>query len=239
MGRWLNRIQQAPAPAAGDEKTPKAPGNNPTEPTEPPSVGCVGMATGAFAEKQMRDKTATPHEVETLLAGLAAAGRRLDTIEPLARMTMLALSQPAAAELAVAFCDAFEVANSERAARAQCRRLLSDPQALAAAKAVWPMLPPQGPDASQPQQPTSRPVVQHVPRWLRLIRERCLLLPEDEGHLRRHLGRLAPGEALALAERYAATWERAAQAEPRPAAGDNAGRRAANRMLRQNPAPAR
>lgn len=238
MGRWLSRIQQAPASAAGHEKTPKAPGSNPTQPTQPPSVGYVGKTTGAFAEKQQPGNTATPQEVETILAGLAAAGRDLGNAEPLARLTMLTLSRAAAAELAVALDDAFTVTADDCAARAQCHRLLNDSTALEAAKAVWPGLPPSPPEAPAPKQATTRPVVDHAPRWLRLIRERCPLLPEDESHVRRHLGRLAPNDALALAERYAAVWEKAAQAEPRQAAKDNTGRRAANRMLRQGTTPA-
>lgn len=232
MGRWLSRIQQAPASAAGHEKTPKAPSSNPTQPTQPPSVGYVGKTTGAFAEKQQPGNTATPQEVETILAGLAAAGRDLGNAEPLARLTMLALSRAAAAELAVALDDAFTVTADDCAARAQCQRLLNNPKALAAAKAVWPDTPAPQSDAPVPAAYPARTLVDHAPRWLRLIRERCPLLPEDEAHIRRHLGRLAPNDALALAERYALAWEQAAQAEPRPAAMDNAGRRAANAELR-------
>lgn len=76
-----------------------------------------------------------------MLAGLVAAGRDLGTVEPLARIAMTTMDRAVAAELAVAFCDAFEVATDDHAARAQCRWLLKDPQALAAAKAMWPDLP--------------------------------------------------------------------------------------------------
>jgi hypothetical protein len=128
--------------------------------------------------------------MEMILVGLAAAGRRLGTVEQVARWTMQALSREAAAELAVALDDAFEMATDDRGARAQCRRLLNDPRALAAAKAVWPDLPPPPPDAPTPAAHKARPVADHFPRWLRLIRKRCPLLPEDENHIRRHLGRL-------------------------------------------------
>lgn len=167
-----------------------------------------------------------------MLPGLAAANRRLGTIEPVARRAMQALSRAAAAELAMALDDAFEVASSDHAARAQCRRLLNNPQTLAAAKAVWPDLPLPTPDASAPDRNTARPVVDHAPHWLRSIREQCPLLPEDETYLRRCLGTAVPGESLALAQRYVATWHQAASKESREAARDNAGRRAANSELR-------
>lgn len=244
MGRWLNRIEQAEGNAAtvtDQIKNEKSAGQQPYKTDESTYVGYVGTSQGAFTEKtsSKTPSNATPQEVEVMLAGMSAAGRNLGTIEPLARLAMLTLSRAAATELAVALCDAFEVASNDHAARAQCRRLLNDPQALSAAKAVWPDLPPTSPDAPAPaRQPTSRPVVDHAPRWLRLIRERCPLLPEDEAHLRRHLGRLSPGEALALAERYAAAWHQAAVDEPRSTATNNAGRRAANTVLRQGTTPA-
>lgn len=229
MGRWLSRIQESPAPTIGHKKMPKAPGNNPTQPIEPPSVGYVGKPTGAFAEKT---RATTPQQVETILAGLAAAGRDLGNVGPAVRWTMQAMSREAAAELAVALDDAFQTADSVESAQWQCRRLIKNPQALEAAKAVWPDLPPSPTDAPAPDQLSNRPKADNTPRWLRLIRERCQTLPEDESYLRRHLGSLAPGDALARAERYAVAWEQAAKAEPRPAAKDNAGRRAANTELR-------
>lgn len=202
------------------------------QPVTPVVVGNGHDGHGGHGQMQEQPQStvATHDEVEAILAGLAAAGRDLDTVEPVARWTMQSLSREAAAELAVALDDAFTVANDDKAARWQCRRLLKNPQALEAAKAVWPDLP--TPDSPVFARPTGRPAVDQPPRWLRLIRERCPLLPEDETHIRRHLGRLMPGDALALAERYAAVWEQAAQAEQRPAARDNAGRRAANAELR-------
>lgn len=204
---------------------------------QPETRTVIGFGHGGHdghdqTQKKPEAVVATPAEVEALLNALTTAGRDLGTIETLARLVMLALNQPAAAELAVALDDAFAVATDNRAARAQCQRLLNNPKALAAAKAVWPDTPAPQSDAPVPAAYPARTLVDHAPRWLRLIRERCPLLPEDEAHIRRHLGRLAPNDALALAERYALAWEQAAQAEPRPAAMDNAGRRAANAELR-------
>lgn len=173
---------------------------------------------------------ATPVEVETIIDGLKDMGHRLGTIEVLVRLAMLKMSRDAAAELAVAIDDAFTVALSSDMARAQCRRLLNDPQALEAAKAVWPSLPPAL--APMTQTALSAPVVDHAPQWLRLIRDYCPLAPEDERLLNGSLAMRAPHEALETAKRYVATWQHAANAEPREAARDNAGRRAANNELR-------
>ena len=173
---------------------------------------------------------ATAQEVETMLANLRAAGRSLGLVEALARDAMAQLTRQAAAELAVVLDDAFAMAPDDATARAHCRRLLTDPQALAAAKAVWPSLPP--PLAAIPQAITAAPVVDHAPRWLRLIRENCTLVPEDERLLNRCLGMRPPRDAMQAAQRYVTTWQQAADAEPREAARDNAGRRAANNELR-------
>lgn len=249
MGRWLNRIEQAEGNAAtvtDQIKNEKSAGQQPYKTDESTYVGYVGTSQGAFPEntpppapRQNIPGNASPNEVSTILAGLSAAGRHLGNVEPLARLAMLALSRAAATELVVAMDDAFTVAADDDAARAQCRCLLNDPHALAAAKAVWPDLPsaPADAPATTRQTEVARPVVDHAPRWLRLIRERCPLLPEDESLLRRHLGRQSTGEVLALAERYAAAWHQAADDEPRPTATANAGRRAANTLLRQGVAP--
>lgn len=172
---------------------------------------------------------ATPAEIATIIGGLKTAGRSLGLVEALAREAMAQLSQEAAAELAVVLDDAFAVAPDDATARAHCRRLLNNPQALTAAKAVWPDLPP--PPATIPQATTTR-VVDHAPQWLRLIRQHCALVPEDERLLTRCLGMQPPRDALQAAELYVTTWQQAADAEPREAARDNAGRRAANNELR-------
>lgn len=84
----------------------------------------------------------TAANVETLLANLRIVGRDLGVVQELARTTMLQLSQKAAAELAVALDDAFEVSPDTASAVAQCRKLLTNPAALEAAQALWPRLPP-------------------------------------------------------------------------------------------------
>ncbi|HDZ49287.1 hypothetical protein LCGC14_0185190 [marine sediment metagenome] len=174
--------------------------------------------------------TATPAEIAAIIGGLKTAGRSLGLVEALAREAMAQLTREAAAELAVVLDDAFAVAPDDATARAHCRRLLTDPQALAAAKAVWPGLPPAL--VAIPQATTSAPVVDHAPRWLRLIRENCPLVPEDEKLLTRCLAMRPSREALEAAKQYVITWKHAASIEARQAARDNAGRRAANNELR-------
>ena len=192
---------------------------------------------GAFSKnkaplppEQERHKPATAAEVAAIIGGLKAAGRSLGLVEALAREAMAQLTQEAAAELAVVLDDVFEVAPDDTTARAHCRHLLNDPQALAAAKAVWPSLPP--PLAAIPQATATAPVVDHAPQWLRLIRQHCALVPEDERLLNRCLGMQPPRGALQAAQRYVTTWQQSADAETREAARDNAGRRAANNELR-------
>lgn len=189
-------------------------------------------STGASTTTQQAVKAdpATPAEIAAIIGGLKAVGRSLGLVEALAREVMAQLSRDAAAELAVVLDDVFEVAPDDTTARAHCRRLLNDPQALAAAKAVWPSLPP--PLAAIPQATTTARVVDHAPQWLRLIRQHCALVPEDERLLTRFLGSKEPRDALKVAQRYVTTWQQAANAEPREAARDNVGRRAANNELR-------
>ncbi len=103
----------------------------------------------------MKAELATPAEIAAIIGGLKAAGRSLGLVEALAREVMAQLTRDAAAELAVVLDDVFEVAPDDTTARAHCRRLLNDPQALAAVKAVWPSLPP--PLAAIPQATAHRP----------------------------------------------------------------------------------
>lgn len=173
---------------------------------------------------------ATPAEIAAIIGGLKVAGRLLGLVEALAREAMAQLTREAAAVLAVVLDDAFAVAPDDATARAHCRCLLNDPQALAAAKAVWPSLPPTL--VAIPQATTIAPVVDHAPHWLRLIRESCPLVPEDEKLLNRCLSMRPSREALEAAKQYVITWKHAASIEPRQAAQDNAGRRAANNELR-------
>ena len=174
----------------------------------------------------------TPAEIVTIIGGLKAAGRSLGLVEALARESMTQLTREAAAELAVVLDDVFEVAPDDTTARAHCRRLLNDPQSLAAAKAVWPELPPALVAIPQQQTKLNAQASDDTPPWQRLIRQHCALVPEDERLLTRCLGMRPPRDALQAAQRYVATWQQAADAEPREAARDNAGRRAANNELR-------
>lgn len=174
---------------------------------------------------------ATADEVETMLASLHTVGRDLGEVEALARAALLKLTRAAAAELVAVLDDLFETAPTPDVARSQCQRVLNDPQALEAAKAVWPDLA-SLPDATAPAPTTIAPVVDHAPQWLRVIREGCPLVPEDERLLTRFLGSKEPRDALKVAQRYVTTWQQAANAEPREAARDNVGRRAANNELR-------
>lgn len=94
------------------------------------------------------EEATTAANVETLLANLRMVGRNLGGLKELARTTMLQQSQKAAAELAAAMDDAFEVSPDTATAIAQCRQLLTDPAALEAAKVLWPNLPPTATPAS-------------------------------------------------------------------------------------------
>ncbi|NDL70896.1 hypothetical protein [Vreelandella alkaliphila] len=175
---------------------------------------------------------ATLAEITAIISGLKAAGRSLGLVEELAREAMAQLTREAAAELAVVLDDVFEVAPDDATAHAHCRRLLNDQEALAAAKAVWPDLPSALVAILQQQAKPKAPASDNTPPWLRLIRQHCALVPEDERLLTRCLGMRPPRDALHAAQRYVTTWQQAADAEPREAARDNAGRRAANNELR-------
>ncbi|MDP3535712.1 MAG: hypothetical protein Q8S08_10020 [Halomonas sp.] len=191
-------------------------------------------STGAntITQQAVQTKPATPAEIAAIIGGLKAAGRSLGLVEALAREAMAQLTREAAAELAVVLDDVFEVAPDDATARAHCRRVLNDQEALAAAKAVWPDLPPALVAIPQQQAKPNAPASDDTPPWLRLIRQHCALVPEDERLLTRFLGSKEPRDALQAAQRYVSTWQQAADAEPRDAARDNAGRRAANNELR-------
>ncbi|CAO1658839.1 hypothetical protein NYA30BAC_00323 [Halomonas sp. NYA30] len=240
MGRWLSRVQASSNDIANTSpqvKSQKSVGQYPPQTPKSTLRGLGGMAQGAFSEnnalsppQQKSIELATSAEIADIIGGLKATGRSLGLVEALARDAMTQLTREAAAELAVVLDDAFVVAPDNATARAYCRRLLNDPQALEAAKAVWPNLPP----ALVPvtQSAPSAPVVDHAPQWLRLIRENCPLVPEDEKLLTRCLAMQPLREALEAAKQYVITWKHAASIEPREAARDNAGRRAANNKLR-------
>lgn len=94
-------------------------------------------------DKQLgQDEAGPAHEIETLLAALADAGRELGpTLAHRLRETLAPLSRQVRAELVVVIDDAFEVAPDAEAARRQAHRLLDSPEVLEAAKAVWPAYP--------------------------------------------------------------------------------------------------
>ncbi|NYS60822.1 hypothetical protein [Vreelandella salicampi] len=168
MGRWLHRVQAtggSDTATLPEEKNQKSVGHLPYKTYESPSVGSVGKAQDAFGENQksasnhppktpkrplvglggevhgaFSEKYATRQEVETMLAALRHVGHDLKEVEPLARTVMRNLTRAAAAEMAAVLDDLFHTAPTRDVARTQCRRVLSDPQALAAAKAVWPNL---------------------------------------------------------------------------------------------------
>ncbi|MGP9590707.1 MULTISPECIES: hypothetical protein [unclassified Halomonas] len=241
MGRWLSRVQASGgdvADASPHVQHLKSTGQPPPQTPKSPLRGLGGEVQGAFSKNnaplppdQERYKPATPAEIATIISGLKAVGRSLGLVEALAREAMAQLTREAAAELAVVLDDVFEVAPDDTTAHAHCRRLLNDQEALAAAKAVWPSLPPTL--AAIPQQAqTNATASDDTPSWLRLIRQHCALVPEDERLLTRCLGMRASQDALQAARRYVTTWQQAASAEPREAARDNAGRRAANQILK-------
>ncbi|OWV29295.1 hypothetical protein [Halomonas campaniensis] len=170
---------------------------------------------------------ATTRDINTIVGSLYAVDRPLEHIETEVRRVMATLTRQAAAELAVVLDDAFEVAPDTYTALKQCRCLLSDSRALSAAKAVWPSLP----HAPALEAPIGAPVVEHAPRWLRLVREHCPVMPEDERLLSQVIGRMSAREVMDYARRYITTWQLAADQEPVSHKRDNAGRRAANREL--------
>ncbi len=187
-------------------------------------VGHVG-----HHQEQVGQDTAGPaHEVETLLAALADAGRDLGpALAHRLRETLAPLSRQVRAELVAVIDDAFEVAPDGEAARRQAHRLLGDPAAVEAAKAVWPGYP--APPPTEAPAPVASPL---EPPWLAYVAHRCELVPDDRRYLLHHLAARPEAEAEKLARRYVETWAAAADAEPQAHRRANAGRRAANAMLR-------
>ncbi|QPL46473.1 hypothetical protein IT895_01180 [Halomonas sp. A40-4] len=165
-----------------------------------------------------------------MLATLRAIGRDLGgALEKLARERLLGLDNPVRGEVIAALDDAFTVAPDLPSARKQCRHLLTDLNALDAAKACWPALPePVGEVSVVPHRHTVAPIIEP---WLALIEQHCTLVPEDKRFIRLRLVTLSPGHAMRLARQYVEAWQQAARDEPRKHAKDNAGRRAANHLL--------
>ena len=188
--------------------------------------GHVGQV-GHHQEQVGQDTAGPAHEVETLLAALADAGRDLGpALAHRLRETLAPLSRQIRAELVAVIDDAFEVAPNIVAARRQAHHLLDDPAAVEAAKAVWPGYP--VPPPATAHAPTATP----VEPWMVYIAQRCELVAEDRCCLLYHLATRPEAEGMRLARRYAETWAAAADAEPQAHRRVNAGRRAANAMLR-------
>lgn len=187
---------------------------------------------GHHKEQAGQDTAGPVHEIETLLAALADAGRDLGpALAHRLRETLAPLSRQVRAELVAVIDDAFEVAPDVEAARRQAHRLLGDPAALEAAKAVWPGYP-EPPATEGNTQRRQRLATANEPPWLAHIARHCELVPDDRRYLLHHLAARSEAEAEKLARRYVETWAAAADAEPQAHRRANAGRRAANAFLR-------
>lgn len=126
----------------------------PTYSTPAPSETRTAEALGQVGHHEregLQDKAGPTHEVEALLAALADVGRDLGPVlTHCLRETLAPLSRQVRAEMVAVIDDAFEVAPDLEAARRQAHRLLRDPHALGAAKAVWPAYP-RPPPPSKPR----------------------------------------------------------------------------------------
>ena len=250
MGRWLSKIQKSPMcatdktdlsesvrkvsdPTGAFSETASAIAvvqKSPLRATDKTdlseSVRKVSDTTRAFQKNQGRGAG----DVDAMLDTLKAIGRDLGgDLERLARERLMPLANTVRAEVIAALDDAFTVATDLPSARMQCRHLLTDMGTMDAAKACWPALPePVGevPDSNRRQ--TVTPIIEP---WLAMIERHCPLVPEDKRFIRIRLATLAPGHAMRLARQYVEAWQQAEQQEPRSHAKDNAGRRAANRLL--------
>ncbi|RUR30844.1 hypothetical protein ELY33_08510 [Vreelandella andesensis] len=99
---------------------------------------------GHHKRQEVQDKAGPAHEVETLLAALADAGRDLGPdLKRQLQQRLAPLSRQIRAELVAVIDDAFEVAPNVGAARRQAHHLLNNAKALEAAKVVWPAYPEQ------------------------------------------------------------------------------------------------
>lgn len=182
---------------------------------------------GHHEKERQQGKAGPAHEVETLLAALADTGRDLGpALAHRLRETLAPLSRHVRAELVAVIDDAFEVAPDLEAARQQGHLMLRNAQALEAAKAVWPVYP-------EPTAPTQAPAASHpVAPWMAYIKRHCNMAPDDVGFVDCRLSLLPEAKAMQLARQYTEAWAAGAAAEPQAQRRDNAGRRAANAMLR-------
>ncbi|MBB3183681.1 hypothetical protein FHR95_001235 [Halomonas fontilapidosi] len=209
-----------------DPATCPAPVPAQTRMVEP--LGHIGHM-GHNEKEGQQDKAGPAHEVETLLAALADAGRDIGpALAHCLRETLAPLSRQVRAELVAVIDDAFEVAPDIEDARRQAHRMLRNAKALEAAKVVWPAYPaPPAPTEAQAPAPSDI-----EPPWLAYVAHHCELVPDDRRYLLHHLAARPEAEATKLALQYVETWATAADAESQAQRRDNAGRRAANTMLR-------
>ena len=208
---------------AGTPGPATCPASVPAPPRTVERLGHVGPM-GHHEKEEQQDKAGLAHEVETLLAALAEIGRDLgpELTQDL-RERLAPLSRQVRAELVAVIDDAFEVAPDLMTARRQAHRLLRNAKALEAAQAVWPAYP-------EPPAPVAN--VEPLAPWLAHIDRHCELVADDRRYLLHHLSGRPQAEAMRLAHRYVEAWTAGAGAEPQAHRRANAGRRAANTMLR-------
>ncbi|APX94299.1 hypothetical protein BWR19_15905 [Halomonas sp. 1513] len=125
------------------------------------------------------------------------------------RDVLAPMDRHARAILAAAIDDAFETAKDAKEAQQEVAKLLG----------VW-----------IPKQPRRGSLAGRVD-WIDWIADRCPLVPEDRRFICVRLRTLPPKARERAARRYVATWQEAAEAEPKDHCKTNRGRCAANRSL--------
>ncbi len=202
----------------------------PRVPPQPPAVepsGRMGQV-GQHDKQAEQREVGQEREIEMLLAALADAGRDLGPkLAHRLRETLVPLSQQVRAELLTVVDDAFEVALDVDDARRHAGHLLGDSAAVEAAKAVWPAYP-----APPPIEALAAASSDVEPPWMTYVARHCELVPDDWCYLLHRLTGRPAVEADKLARQYVEAWAAAAYAEPQAHRRANAGRRAANAMLR-------
>nr|WP_298967240.1 hypothetical protein [uncultured Halomonas sp.] len=132
-----------PLKAAAIKRLEKLKSNSLCNPEATNTANPMQLSRPEMAKKVARrsplEKT-SQRDVENMLSALKEAGHNLAEVEPAARMALLKLSRIAAAEMTAVLDDLCRTAPTPETARIQCYRALSDPSALATAKAVWPDL---------------------------------------------------------------------------------------------------
>lgn len=111
---------------AGTRMDTISPGPVPPQTRMVEPLGQAGHV-GHHQEQVEQGEAGPAHEVETLLAALADAGRDLGpALAHRLRVTLAPLSRQVRAELVAMIDDTFEVASETEAARRKAHRLLSD-----------------------------------------------------------------------------------------------------------------